>query len=101
MGRLPNECSYIIDNLPPVPPIFRLIKELGSISDAEMFATFNMGIGFCLIAGADAGQAILTEVSNVGYQAVILGKVDGQPGGHILLSDYHLKGRGDVFETGQ
>jgi len=101
LGRLPNECSYIIDNLPPVPPIFRLIRELGSISDAEMFATFNMGIGFCLIAGADAGQAILTEVSNAGYQAVILGKVEGQPGGHILLPDYHLKGRGDVFETGQ
>jgi len=99
LGRLPNECSYLINNLPPAPPIFRLVKEYGSIPDAEMFATFNMGIGFCLVAGAEAGQAILDEVSSLGFEAVVLGRVTDQAGNRILLPDYNLVGGGDIFQT--
>src|SRR5262249_3871076 len=33
----------------PVPPLFRLIQRGGDVSDAEMFRTFNMGIGMIAI----------------------------------------------------
>jgi len=33
----------------PVLPIFRLIQKRGNLKDAEMFRTFNMGIGMALI----------------------------------------------------
>jgi phosphoribosylformylglycinamidine cyclo-ligase len=35
------------------PPIFRLIQEWGSISDAEMERTFNNGLGMILVIGKD------------------------------------------------
>jgi len=33
----------------PEPPVFGLIQRLGNVSEAEMFRTFNMGIGMILI----------------------------------------------------
>lgn len=36
-----------------VPPIFELIQKLGKVEDAEMFRTFNMGIGMVLICSSE------------------------------------------------
>src|SRR5208283_1771261 len=33
----------------PIPRIFGLIQDKGHIPEHEMFRTFNMGIGFCLV----------------------------------------------------
>lgn len=38
----------ITDPLEP-QPIFRLLQELGSVEDAEMYRTFNMGMGFLAV----------------------------------------------------
>ncbi len=38
-----------------VPPIFRLLVELGSLPPSEAYRVFNMGIGMVLVV--DAGQA--------------------------------------------
>ena len=41
----------------PVPEIFVLMQELGSVSEHEMLRTFNMGVGMVLVcAAADAGK---------------------------------------------
>jgi phosphoribosylformylglycinamidine cyclo-ligase len=48
----------------PVPPIFGRIQSAGSVSDAEMRAVFNLGIGIALIAhpaDRDALQARAQE----------------------------------------
>ena len=36
----------------PVPPIFAVLQDLGSIPDDEMLRVFNMGLGLIFIAGA-------------------------------------------------
>ncbi|MHC1688097.1 MAG: phosphoribosylformylglycinamidine cyclo-ligase [Methanothrix sp.] len=38
----------ITDPLEP-QPIFRLLQELGNVDDAEMYRTFNMGMGFVVV----------------------------------------------------
>ena len=41
----------------PILPIFELMQQMGNIEEAEMFRTFNMGIGMVVIcAPADAAQ---------------------------------------------
>ena len=35
------------------PPVFALMQKLGNVEDAEMFRTFNMGIGMVVVAAAD------------------------------------------------
>jgi len=46
--RLKNT-GYDLDRLPKTPPLMKLIQDCGVKSD-EMYKTFNMGIGFCIIA---------------------------------------------------
>ncbi|HOV52200.1 MAG TPA: AIR synthase-related protein, partial [Methanothrix sp.] len=38
----------ITDPLEP-QPIFHLLQELGDVDDAEMYRTFNMGMGFVIV----------------------------------------------------
>ncbi len=41
----------------PTPPIFRLIQEMGRISERDMFNTFNMGIGMSLVVRPEKADA--------------------------------------------
>jgi len=47
-----KKIGYEIDNLPKIPPIIGLIEEQG-VKPEEMYKTFNMGIGFCIISPKD------------------------------------------------
>jgi phosphoribosylformylglycinamidine cyclo-ligase len=47
--RLNPKMGFEITDWPPVREIFQRIQEAGQISDDEMYKTFNMGIGFCLV----------------------------------------------------
>jgi len=49
--RLKN-IGYEIDALPKIPSIMGLIEEQG-VKQEEMYKTFNMGVGFCVIAPKD------------------------------------------------
>jgi phosphoribosylformylglycinamidine cyclo-ligase len=57
--RLAAEVGYEIDEPLPVPPVFDLIQELGSVSDEEMQEVFNMGCGFCVVVPAEDEAAAL------------------------------------------
>ncbi len=51
--RLAAEVGYEIDEPLPVPAVFELIQERGSVSDEEMHDVFNMGCGFCAIVAPE------------------------------------------------
>jgi phosphoribosylformylglycinamidine cyclo-ligase len=59
LSRLDAEVGYEIDDPLPVPPIFELIQERGSISDGDMHDVFNMGCGFCCVVAAQDERAAL------------------------------------------
>jgi len=44
-----KQIGFELDNLPKTPPLMQLIQDCGVKSD-EMYKTFNMGIGFCIIS---------------------------------------------------
>ncbi|MBI2022735.1 phosphoribosylformylglycinamidine cyclo-ligase [Candidatus Daviesbacteria bacterium] len=47
--RARQEFSYIITQRPPIPQVFKFIQEKSGLSDEEMYATFNMGVGFAVL----------------------------------------------------
>lgn len=98
LGRLPNEYSYVIEHLPPIPPIFKLIQEHGSLPDTEMFAAFNMGIGFCLVCEEAAAQEIIDSIVSYDFEAMILGRVIDKPDREIYITPNKLVGSGEVFK---
>ncbi len=56
--RLKN-IGYEIDTLPKIPPIMGLIEEQG-VKPEEMYKTFNMGIGFCVISPKSQSTKIIS-----------------------------------------
>jgi phosphoribosylformylglycinamidine cyclo-ligase len=51
-----------------LPPVFDVLRDAGHVSDAEMFRTFNMGVGYTVIvppALAERAAAVLTAGGEV------------------------------------
>lgn len=70
--RLRHGVGISIDDPMPVPPVFRVLGDLGSVEPSEMYQTFNMGMGFALVCPPeDARKA----VSIYGEGARIVGHV--------------------------
>lgn len=60
--RLKKDVRYVLDAPLAPPPIFREIQTWGNVAADEMYRTFNMGMGLCVIvapAHADAALAAL------------------------------------------
>jgi phosphoribosylformylglycinamidine cyclo-ligase len=81
LDRLAADVSYEIDAPLPVPPVFDLIRERGSVADAEMHDVFNMGCGFCVIvAGDDEATALSMLRSHYPGAARVGRAVEGMGG---------------------
>jgi phosphoribosylformylglycinamidine cyclo-ligase len=67
---LPEGCRAVIHRGSwKIPGVFEVLREAGRVEDAEMFRTFNMGIGYVVIVGEVAGRAtdILTRAGETVY----------------------------------
>jgi phosphoribosylformylglycinamidine cyclo-ligase len=73
---LPDGRGYRIDERGwAVPPLFRWLQRGGNVAEAEMFRTFNMGVGLILVtAEADADTAI-SRLKSAGEDPWMLGTV--------------------------
>lgn len=77
---LPADCSVTVDRrLWQVPPIFQLIQELGSVPEPEMYRTFNMGIGYVIIADRTEAMQIISALTEAGETAGLIGEVHRGP----------------------
>jgi len=50
----------------PVLPVFKLMQEIGNVSEAEMYRTFNMGVGMVIVAAAQHAATIESHLSVYG-----------------------------------
>ena len=98
LPRVDAEIGFVIDNLPPPPPIFDLIEEQGGVARAEMFEVFNMGIGFCLVVAEADAAATLAIVARHGRQASLIGRTVADTTRSVHLPQQRLIGRGKRFQ---
>ena len=97
VARLAADVSYTLDALPPAPDIFGLIAEAGGIPAATMYATFNMGTGFCVVVSPADAEAALAALAGAGEQPVMAGSVTARPGRFVSIPPAGLLGHGDAF----
>lgn len=64
-----------LNAMPEPLPIFKLIQKLGNVSDKEMYKTFNMGIGFCIIAPEAEFNSIAEICQKHGKKTYKIGKI--------------------------
>ncbi|HTV90070.1 MAG TPA: phosphoribosylformylglycinamidine cyclo-ligase [Stellaceae bacterium] len=97
LPRVAAEVGFVLDALPPPPPIFGLIERHAGIGRAEMFEVFNMGIGFCAIVGEAEAAAALALLAGHGREARLIGRAVADPTKSVRLSQYGLVGCGKRF----
>jgi phosphoribosylformylglycinamidine cyclo-ligase len=61
-------------------PIFEFLQRSGPISEREMYATFNMGVGFAVYVDPSHVDATLGVARETGYEAWVGGTVHKQGG---------------------
>ena len=64
---LPEGTGVSIDRMAwVVPPIFRFLAEKGRVPEADMYRTFNMGIGLVLVCAAADAPVVLDQLRDAG-----------------------------------
>lgn len=68
-------CFSIKEGSWPVPPLFQLIQKKGNIDSAEMYRTFNMGIGLGIVIGMSQVTAVEEFLRRKGIAFYRIGEV--------------------------
>lgn len=82
LPRLNSKVRYDLDGLPAPAGIFRQIQADGRIESKEMYRTFNMGIGFCVVAPKSSADGIISTFAKYKMRCKAVGRIE--------------KGKGDV-----
>ena len=79
---LPPGVDAVIDTTTwHVPNIFKVVQSMGGIEEAEMFKTFNMGIGMAVIVGLGDFRQAIHVLGLANYRANRIGEIHEGPGG--------------------
>jgi phosphoribosylformylglycinamidine cyclo-ligase len=83
---LPSTLDAVVDlSSWKTPSIFRVLMEAGAVEPAEMYRTFNMGVGMVVICGPSDVDAVLSAAAGAGAAGWIMGSL--KPGtGAVILS---------------
>lgn len=78
LGRL-GTVGFDIESLPPEPPIMELVASQG-VESAEMYRTFNMGVGFCVISPPSEADQIIQIFKRHGIPSSPIGHTSNKQG---------------------
>jgi phosphoribosylformylglycinamidine cyclo-ligase len=90
-GNLPRvlpdgHCARIRRSAWRVPAVFTALQEGGHVTDAEMFRTFNMGIGYLIVLPADAAATAIELLERAGERVSMVGEIVPGPRGVELVA---------------
>jgi phosphoribosylformylglycinamidine cyclo-ligase len=73
---LPHGCRARLSRSAWSPPaVFETLREAGRVEDAEMFRTFNMGIGYVVIVPSAAAETAARTLRGAGEQVSRIGEI--------------------------
>jgi phosphoribosylformylglycinamidine cyclo-ligase len=71
------------------PLLFRWLQQQGEVPEPDLWNTFNLGVGYCLVLPAEAQVPALRLCAELGQEAWCLGVVQSGPGpsGGLAMDD--------------
>ena len=73
---LPEHLDAVIDlDSWEVPPVFRFLEQTGSLTENDLYRTFNMGIGLVVFADEERAQAIARSLRSSGEAVYEIGRI--------------------------
>ena len=76
--RLKN-IGYHLDSMPKTPHLMQLIQDTG-VKSEEMYKTFNMGVGFCIISPENQVRGIQKIITKHKMKSYEIGKITSKKG---------------------
>lgn len=68
------------------PALFRWLQDQGQVPESDLWHTFNLGVGFCLVVAAHQTAAVIEVCQSCGHQAWVMGRVEeGRDPGQALV----------------
>jgi phosphoribosylformylglycinamidine cyclo-ligase len=62
---LPAGCAVVIEKGSwPVLPVFGLMQQLGNVAEAEMYRTFNLGVGMVIVCAPPDREMIVSQLAD-------------------------------------
>lgn len=96
--RAKQNFTYVITNVPPIPPIFSFIQEQSGNDDKEMYGNFNMGAGFAIfIPQKDIKKTVQTakKLKLSAYHAGFVKKGERQ----VIINPKNITFKGDTLKV--
>jgi phosphoribosylformylglycinamidine cyclo-ligase len=73
---LPDGCGVVLRRGAwRVPPVFETLRQAGRVSESEMLRTFNLGVGYVVIARSDTAEAVRRVLEGAGETVWRIGEV--------------------------
>jgi len=84
-GNLPrvmadNTCAEIDSARWSVPPVFQWLQDQGNVEQAEMYRTFNYGVGMVLAVNSDDADETVRVLKDAGETASVIGQIKKHDG---------------------
>ena len=86
LNRLNSNVDYVLDDLPEIRGIFKQIMKDGKINVTEMYKTFNMGVGFCIVASKDKAEDIMDVINKDNRKCRVIGKIKSNGKGNTIIN---------------
>lgn len=83
LRRINEKVNYRLRSMPDPPEIFKLIQAQGKIGSAEMYRTFNMGIGMCIMAPRASIESITSAFEKYRMRALKVGIIEKPGSGEV------------------
>jgi phosphoribosylformylglycinamidine cyclo-ligase len=75
--RAPADLVYVVDDLPPVPPVLAFLAEQAGMSERDAYGTFNMGAGWAVYVEPDDADRVVEAAAACGMNARVGGHIEG------------------------
>src|SRR3954469_9818210 len=99
--RAPADLVYVIDDLPPVPPVLEFLAEEAGMSERDAYGTFNMGAGWAVYVEAADADAVVDAAGACGMTARVGGHVEeGERAVELTTVDGGISFSGSELELG-
>jgi phosphoribosylformylglycinamidine cyclo-ligase len=83
-----ENCRVIKDNMFPIPPLFKAIKEQSGTSWQEMYRVFNMGHRLEVYLAPEHAQKVIDISRSFNIDAQIVGHIEEGPKSLTIKSEY-------------
>lgn len=77
-----KKAGFVLDQMPEPPKIMQLIESQG-IKEEEMYKTFNMGVGFCVVAPESQADRVISICKKHGLRSRQIGHITDKAGVYV------------------